>query len=694
MGNRLSQFGFNAGLAMQIALLLVVLCPQAHSQRTGVQPPKPQTQGRELQVREMRSGGALDGRGRLWAVVIGVSKYKNLAPKEQLEFAHRDAEDFAAFLRTPNGGGYPSSHLTVLTNEAATLSTIRSTLGTTLPRSVEADDMVVIFFAGHGIVEGERDGYLLAYDSDPQNLYATALQVSELNRIITERLKARNVILIADACHSGQLGWTSRGAAESTVLVNRYLDEVGKSGKGVFRLLASRVDQRSYEGKHWGGGHGCFTWFLLEGLRGRADRDKDGMVRVGELLEFITDNVPKATQALQHPRAAGDIDMQLPMAVWATPAPKVGENVSMSSRLVSLEVRGTPGMEVYLDNVFRGRVLPTGVLVVDQLAPGEHDLSIIAPNIEPIAQKLALTTAKTNLILNVRGREAVSGSPLAGRIKQAISQGKVFDAGGALQLYQQLVRESPKDPQRASVEASLTGALDAIGQQVINNYVQLAGRPIPRGMFQYGAESFRLLKAFGGAGDSRIEAKYLFCAGYTRIEEKRLQEAADLFEKAAALDSRAAYVHNALGYVHKQLGKDKQAQESFERALQLTPTWSLPQLHLGQYYFERGKWEKAEKAFRNAAQFDPRYPEARIMLLRTMLQFSKAEEIEREANETLRLFPNQPDAHFALGLVYESTKRYGQAADAFETVVRLSPNSTEREALLKRAAENRKRAKK
>src|SRR5262245_13076379 len=317
------QFNFAFLLAIQIALF-----SQAPAQPAAPQRPNAQPQNRDLLVKEMRSGAALDGRGKLWAVVIGVSRYKNLAPKAQLEFAHRDAESFAAFLRTPNGGGFPSSQITLLTNQAATLSAIRSALGTTLPRSVEPDDMVVIFFAGHGVVEGERDGYLLAYDSDPQNLYATALQVSELNRIISERLKARTVILIADACHSGRLGLTSRSVAESAVMVNRFLDEVGKSGKGVFRLLGSRQDQLSYEGPTWGSGHGAFTWFLLEGLRGKADRDKDGFVRAGELLDFLSESVPKATESLQHPRASGDIDPGLPMAVVGAAALKGSVNDS------------------------------------------------------------------------------------------------------------------------------------------------------------------------------------------------------------------------------------------------------------------------------------------------------------------------------------------------------------------------------
>src|SRR5512138_2046035 len=63
---------------------------------------------RGLSVQQIRSGMSLDGRGRLWAVVIGVSSYKNLPGDAQLKFPHRDAEEFATFLRSPQGGGFPS----------------------------------------------------------------------------------------------------------------------------------------------------------------------------------------------------------------------------------------------------------------------------------------------------------------------------------------------------------------------------------------------------------------------------------------------------------------------------------------------------------------------------------------------------------------------------------------------------------
>ncbi len=649
-----------------------------------------QQQKRELNVKEMRSGSALDGRGKLWAVVIGVSKYRNLTANNQLEFAHRDAEAFAAFLRSPNGGGYPSSQLTLLVNQAATLSAIRSSLGTTLPRSVEADDIVVIFFAGHGIVEGEHDGYLLAYDSDPQNLYATALQVSELNRIITERLKARTVILIADACHSGQLGWTSRSTAENALLVNRYLDEVGKSGKGVFRLLASRADQRSYEDRRWGGGHGAFTWFLLEGLKGKADRDRDNFVRAGELLDYISQVVPQVTKSLQHPRAAGDIDAQLPMAVLANAPVKVEENVSIQSKLVSLDVRGTPGFEVYIDNIFRGRILNTGVLAIDKLKAGEHNLTTISPNRESVNQKLYLKNEKT--ILDLRGVPVARSSPLVAQIKQALSSN---DVRGAFDLYQQLVKQSPREPQRASIEATLSGIFESIGQHAINSYVQSSGMEIKPGMFHNAAEAYRHLKLINPNPDQGVEAKYLFCEGRAKIEEGDYQSAADRFKQATELDPRSAYNYNGLGVAYRNLKSDDRAIDAFRRAAELAPSWALPQLHIGQIYFESGNLDKAEQAFQNAARFDSRYPAARQMLIRVYLQQGRIKEAEQEATAVLSQFPNEGYVHLWLGQIYEKTKRWALAANAYDKALALIKDLTltQREDIEKRAAKCRKKGK-
>lgn len=679
---------------LQFNLVFLLILPlamysDAYGQRYAKRRHKAKTQVREVMVRDGRAAvAALDGRGKLWAVVIGVSRYKNLAPKSQLEFAHRDAEDFAAFLRSPKGGGYPPSQLTLLTNQAATLSAIRSALGTTLPRSVAPDDMVIIFFAGHGTVESERDGYLLAYDSDPQNLYATALQISELNRIVSERVKARNVILIADACHSGQLGMTSRGTGESATMVNRYLGEVGRSGKGVFRILASRQDQLSYEGRNWGNGHGAFTWFLLQGMRGQADDDKDGFVRVGELLKFLSNNVPRETQSLQTPIAAGEVDLSLPMAVvsYARPdpppsPPPARRPAGAYARTVSVEVHGAPGLEVYMDNAFRGRVLPNGVLVIDQLNTGPHNLSILSAGAEPINRKLSLSKRKT--IVRINGAREIttessfvseiSSSPLVGQITQALNN---KDTNRAFNLYQQLVVTAPNDPQRGKIESVLSAIYESIGQNAINVFIQSSGRDARPGMFQQATDAFRLLRIVSRHADRRDDAKLKFCEGKAMLDNRRFPEAVELFNSAIQLDPRAAHAYTALGMAYRALAKNELAIAFFNRAAQLAPSWALPQLHLGFLYRDSSRLDLAKEAFLNASSFDPNFQQAMEQLMFTQVLRGEIGEAEKLGNRLISKFPNSGLAYLLLAQIYTDLNRLQEAAEAYRKGLALPADIT------------------
>lgn len=57
--------------------------------------------------------------------------------------------------------------------------------------------------------------------------------------------------------------------------------------------------------------HGLFTYYFLQGLRGKADADKDGRITVKELEEYVVKNV--TTQAAkmnrkQTPEVMGDRD--------------------------------------------------------------------------------------------------------------------------------------------------------------------------------------------------------------------------------------------------------------------------------------------------------------------------------------------------------------------------------------------------
>jgi len=71
------------------------------------------------------------------------------------------------------------------------------------------------------------------------------------------------------------------------------------------------ASQYSQEGERWGGGHGVFTYFLLHGLHGKADSNRDGRVTVGELTPYVSEQVRRATGSSQCPRMAGSFDPAL-----------------------------------------------------------------------------------------------------------------------------------------------------------------------------------------------------------------------------------------------------------------------------------------------------------------------------------------------------------------------------------------------
>jgi tetratricopeptide (TPR) repeat protein/uncharacterized caspase-like protein len=670
--------------------------PQTRTQST------PDQSDRGLTVKQVGTGLAPDGKGQLWAVIVGISSYKNVPPEGQLRFAHRDAEELATFLRSPRGGSFPSNHIKLLLNQDATLSAIRTAIGTWLVRSAEPEDVVYIFFAGHGVVEGESDGYLLAHDSDPQNLYATALQVAELDRIITQRLHARVVVLMADACHAGQIGWASRGEIERAA-ITKYLDEVGKSGAGVFRLLASRANERSFEDARWGGGHGAFTHFLLEGLKGKGDRDNDGFVRVGELLDYLSAVVPEETRALQHPRFAGSVDPRLPLSIVNVDKSSDQTSTATVAKGYSLELRGTPGSEVYIDNSYRGKIRPNGTLIVDNLTSNRHDVSIDPPDAEAFSQTISLVAARTVLELKppavikagtkttggttgattsgpketnttTTGSTVNNSSPLVGRIREAVARNQVLEPGGAWALYKQLVRDTPTEPMRAYVEISLTTSLEEIGQQAINSYIRSSVLQLRAADFRRGAEAFKCLRSLNPS-DSQLETKQLFCEARVAIDEGKNQEAIATLNKAISLDPRAGHSYNALGVAYEKLNDNEHAVDAYRRAAELAPQWSFPHLHLGIQYFSKGKFDRAETEFETAVRLDQRDPFAGWWLVRCYRERNKLSEGERAALNLIRAVPTFASVHVDLGLIYEAARQYSSAANEFEAYLRLAPNS-------------------
>jgi len=244
----------------------------------------------------------MDAGRRRWAIVIGVSEYLDDRIPD-LDYADEDAVDFYGFLRSPSAGlgGIPEENIMYLVNEDATERNIRTALQTFLRQSTE-DDVIMVYIAAHGMPDPQRpdDMYLLAHDTDLDNLPVTAIDMGLVQQAVRDAF-SYNTIVFTDACHSGAVGDGTRVGSDNNRINEVFLDRMGSSTGGVVMFTASETNQLSQESDRWGGGHGAFTHYLLEGLQGQADENGDGIVELGELMEFTRDRVRRDTNNAQVP---------------------------------------------------------------------------------------------------------------------------------------------------------------------------------------------------------------------------------------------------------------------------------------------------------------------------------------------------------------------------------------------------------
>jgi hypothetical protein len=244
-----------------------------------------------------------------WAVVVGVGDYRS-DDIPDLEFAPADARAVKEFLESDAAG--PFDEVLYLENEQATGAAMREALFVFLQQA-DWDDLVVIYYAGHGAPDpGRPDNlYLLPTDAQLGSLAATGFPMWDVKTALRRQIAAERVLVIADACHSA-------GAADGDVVGGSASNEIAGGFQGLFtpsrRLMMTAADTNEFslEDERWGG-HGVFTHFLLDGLRGSGDLDENGIVTFTELFDYVSANVRQATSGRQNPQRSGLGD--IPLAV-------------------------------------------------------------------------------------------------------------------------------------------------------------------------------------------------------------------------------------------------------------------------------------------------------------------------------------------------------------------------------------------
>jgi uncharacterized caspase-like protein len=250
-----------------------------------------------------------------FAVVVGISRYANASTDfSNLKYADEDAKSVRDFLLSPEGGSFHKENMKVLLNEQATSQNIRSAFFTFLTQA-QPEDEVVIYVAGHGAPDPNdpRNLYLLTYETKLDDMGGTAFPMFQMQDVFNRVLKAKRVVTFADTCHSYGFSGERDRKKKSNNLFNQYVARYANEADRAV-ITASDISQLSEESEQWGGGHGVFTYYLLKGLKGDADLNKDGTVTAGELFAYVHDNVEKATGGNQSPMALPGLAEHIPLS--------------------------------------------------------------------------------------------------------------------------------------------------------------------------------------------------------------------------------------------------------------------------------------------------------------------------------------------------------------------------------------------
>ena len=224
-----------------------------------------------------------------WALIVGIEKYSHLPP---VEFAGSDARTVANYFT--NLLGVPEGNVILLENEKATQSAITAKLKDYLPNNLETNSTLYVYFAGHGMPDvASGEPYLMLFDSEATNVARTGYKLKQALAEIGA-LKIRNAFLFTDACFSGMAARGDKmlvaGARPAVIRVDDIHLATGK----IVAMGATTGSQLSHA--YYDKRHGLFTYYLLAGLQGQADSNKDGAVGLGELFSFVKENVERVSR--------------------------------------------------------------------------------------------------------------------------------------------------------------------------------------------------------------------------------------------------------------------------------------------------------------------------------------------------------------------------------------------------------------
>ncbi len=243
--------------------------------------------------------------------MVGVSKYRD--PKiPRLGLSDNDAKAFGDFLKTQKAI-FKETRVTSLINEKATKSEVEKYLYYMLPKAGK-EDTIILYFSGHGAFDPIRptEFLFLPYDAETEYLSTSGVKMSGLDFL--KGVSAERVLVVSDACYAG--GFSEMKSKSMAPSVDLFLQEFRNSSGRVI-ITSSKDEQISWEIPQLK--NSVFTHYLLEGLRGKADKHHDGVITLNEAYEYAYSRTKDQTGGRQQPQIEGKMVGAFPLSFVGLP---------------------------------------------------------------------------------------------------------------------------------------------------------------------------------------------------------------------------------------------------------------------------------------------------------------------------------------------------------------------------------------
>lgn len=218
------------------------------------------------------------------ALLIGVSEYGEGIPP--LSAPPNDVEAMKRVLENPNMGGFDEVQTLINAESVPIQQAIQR-----LFKNASKEDLVLLFFSGHGITDDENNLFLATCITPKDNFEATAVSASFIQRVSRSSYAKRQIIIL-DCCYSGAfaMGWHTKSVGLD------LKKELGAEGRVV--LTSSTATQTSFQQE--GAELSLYTQYLVEGIEtGAADSDADGKIHARELHDYAKAKVQEVKPKMQ-----------------------------------------------------------------------------------------------------------------------------------------------------------------------------------------------------------------------------------------------------------------------------------------------------------------------------------------------------------------------------------------------------------